>query len=279
MSRRLTPRRLLTGTGLTIMTTLLVVACLFPFYWMFVTSIKPEPEIFTKTPHLWTANPTFERYGALFEGDFLQQLVNSLIISTATVALTLLLAVVAAYALARLHIRGKTVLLVVLLSLQMLPEIVLIIPLYRFAIDAGLINTLIGVIVANLTMTVAFTIWLVRGYLVGIPIEIEEAAWVDGASRFTALWRIVLPLAWPGIAAAAVQGFISAWNELLIAVTFLREEELKTLPVALQSFFNEYFVDWGGVMAASTLFSIPILVFFGLVQRRLAQGFGGAVKG
>ncbi|MDR5701371.1 carbohydrate ABC transporter permease [Agromyces aerolatus] len=279
MSRAaVTPRRILSGLGLTIALAALVVICIFPYYWMFITSVKPEDEIFTRTPQLWTTNPTWDRYADLFQGEFLRQLGNSLIVSLGTVVLTLVFAIGAAYALARLRVRWRTVILIVLLSLQMLPEIVLIIPLFNFAVQAGFINTLIGVIVANLTTSVAFTVWLLRGYLLSIPNELEEAAWVDGASRFGALWRIVLPLAWPGIAAAAIYGFISAWNELLIAVTFLRSDDLRTLPVALQSYFNEYFTDWGGVMAASTLFSLPILIFFGFIQRHLAQGFGGALK-
>ncbi|SDU79346.1 carbohydrate ABC transporter permease [Jiangella alkaliphila] len=252
----------------------------FPFYWMILTSLKPETEIFTVTPQFWTSNPTLERYETLLRGAIGEQFLNSFIIAIGATFLATFCGMLAAYALSRFHVPAKTTITVALLVVQLLPAIVVVIPLYAVYREIGLLNTYSGVIIAHTALALALAVWLIRGFLAGIPISLDEAAMVDGANRAQILYHIIVPLALPGIAVSAIYAFITSWNELLLAMTFLQDESMKTLPGALQQFSSQYGTDWGGIMTASTIFAIPVMIFFIIVRRYIASGATvGAIKG
>jgi len=253
---------------------------IFPFYWMILTSIKPESEIFTVTPQFWTSDPTLSRYTTLLKGAIGHQLLNSVIIAGGATICSVILGMMCAYALSRFAIRAKSIIAVALLVVQMLPSIVVVIPLFTAYRTIGLLNSYTGVIIAHTALALALSVWLIRGFLAGIPMELDEAALVDGANRFQALVYIIFPLALPGVAVSAIFAFITSWNELLLAMTFLQQESMKTLPGALQQFTSQNGTDWGGTMTASTIFALPVMIFFVLIRRYLASGAAvGAVKG
>jgi ABC-type glycerol-3-phosphate transport system permease component len=259
---------------------IIAVISLFPFFWMLLTAIKPDNEIFSTTPHFITFSPTFSRFTNLLNGNIPQQMLNSLIVAIAVTVVTGAVAFLAAYALTRWRIPLRGVIIVVILAMQMLPQTVVVIPLFQVFRQAGLLNTYAGLVLSHLALTVGLCTYMVRSFLRDIPLELEESAMVEGASRFTALRLIVFPLAWPGIAASSVYAFITSWNELMFSATYMQRPEMETLPVALQQFFSSYYTDWGGVMAASVVFTIPVIIFFLLVQKRLTEGMlSGSVKG
>lgn len=253
---------------------------IFPFYWMFLTSVKPEPEIFTVTPKFWTFDPTFSRYAVLLEGAIGQQVLNSAIVAGGATVCAVVMGMMAGYALSRFAMPAKSAIAVTLLVVQMLPAIVVVIPLFTAYRRMGLLNSYVGVIIAHTALALALAVWLIRGFLAGIPTDLDEAALVDGANRFQALVHIIFPLALPGVAVSAIFAFITSWNELLLAMTFLQQESMKTLPGALQQFTSQNGTDWGGTMTASTIFALPVMIFFVLIRRYLASGAAvGAVKG
>jgi ABC-type glycerol-3-phosphate transport system permease component len=170
--------------------------------------------------------------------------------------------------------------MVVILATQLLPQTILVIPLFKVYRSAHLLNSYQGLILSHLALTVGLCTFMLRTFLLDIPVELEEAALVDGATRVRAVRSIVLPLAWPGLAASSVYAFITSWNELMFSATYMQRPAKETLPVALQQFFSSYYTDWGGVMAASVMFTVPVVLFFLVVQKRLMQGMtAGAVKG
>ncbi|MFC6081214.1 carbohydrate ABC transporter permease [Sphaerisporangium aureirubrum] len=253
---------------------------LFPFFWMVVTSLKPDADIFTRTPRFLPVEPIVSRYTALFDGSVPRQFLNSLIVAGATTVITGVIALLAGYALARFHIPLRRHLLIVILSIQMLPQTVLVIPLFVALRTTGLLGTYQGLVLSHLALTVGLATYMLRSFYLDIPEELEEAAMVDGASRFTAARLVVFPLVWPGLAASSIYGFITSWNELMFSATYMQQSERETLPVALQQYFSSYYSDWGGVMAASVIFTVPVVIFFLLVQKRLMRGMvAGAVKG
>lgn len=258
---------------------IVVVASLFPFFWMLVTSVKPDSDLFTKTPHFLVTSPTFDRYTHLLDGNIPTQFRNSLIVAAATTILTGLIALLAGYALARYRLRSRHILMVVILATQLLPQTILVIPLFTLFRNADLLNTYQGLTLSHLALTVGLCTFMLRSFILDIPRELEEAALVDGAGRMRALWSIVFPLAWPGLAASSVYAFITSWNELMFSATYMQRPEIETLPVALQQYFSSYYTDWGGVMAASVIFTVPVVLFFLAVQKRLMQGMAsGGVK-
>jgi ABC-type glycerol-3-phosphate transport system permease component len=276
----MTVRSLARRASLAIAVAVIAFVALFPFFWMVVTSIKPDAELFTKTPSFIPAHPTFARYTHLFHGNIPTQFRNSAIVAVGTTVLTGLIALLAGYALARYRLRLRNVLMVVILATQLLPQTVLVVPLFKVYRNAHLLNTYQGLILSHLALTVGLCTYMLRSFLLDIPVELEEAAMVDGASRMRAVRSVVLPLAWPGIAASSVYAFITSWNELMFSATYMQRPAKETLPVALQQFFSSYYTDWGGVMAASMLFTVPVVAFFLVVQKRLMQGMAaGAVKG
>jgi ABC-type glycerol-3-phosphate transport system permease component len=253
---------------------------LAPFLWMLLTSIKPEGEILRRTPSLWTAHPQFGRYRDVLHAGFARALRNSLIVATGTTVAGVAVAALAGYALARFDLPLRRYLLLMVMGVQMFPLVVLIIPLFVVMKALGLLDSWLGLIVAYLSFTTPLAVWLLRSFFETIPRDLEEAAMIDGATRFGAMVRVIFPLAGPGLAATAIFSFIAAWNEFLFALTFVKKENLRTLPVALSAFVGRSQADWGLIMAASVLFTVPVVLFFLVVHRRLTTGMvAGSVTG
>ncbi len=251
-----------------------------PFYWMLSTSLKPEPEIVRRTPVLWPSDPTLERYGLVLEAGFSRALGNSALVALGTTVAAVVLAALAGYALARFHLPLRRYLLVLVMSVQMFPTVVLIIPMFVVLRSTGLLDSHLGLIVAYLSFTCPLAVWILKSFFETIPPELEEAAMIDGATRMGAMRRVILPLAGPGLAACAIFSFIAAWNEFLFALTFVKDERIRTMPVALQSFVGQSQADWGMIMTASFLFTVPVVAFFLVLHRRLMQGMvTGAIQG
>jgi N,N'-diacetylchitobiose transport system permease protein len=257
----------------------------FPLYWMVLSAIKPAGELQHTTP--WTFAPTLDSFSRVLDvQNFGLYFVNSLIVAVAVVALSLLASFLSAVALTRFRFRGRTVLLVMLLVAQMVPVEALTIPLFFLMRSFGEVVPAIGLnqlgslVLVHLAFSLPFAIWLLRGFVAAVPTELEEAAALDGASRFRFTWQVLFPLVAPGLVAASVVSFIHAWNDFLFAKTFLISgTENRTLPLGLLVFFKPEEQDWGAIMAGSTLMTVPVLVFFLIVQRHLVSGMAGAVKG
>lgn len=252
----------------------------FPLLWMLLTSLKPQSEIISAEPVFWPSDFQWGRYADVLESGFATYLRNSLLVTTATTVLGVLVSIFAGYALARFRIPLRRYLLVVVLATQMFPMVVLIIPFFIVMRDLGLLGSLWGLVIAYLSFTTPLAVWILRGFFLGVPEELEQAALVDGCTRFGAMWRVILPLAGPGIAACAIFSWIAAWNEFLFALTFVKDDSLRTLPLALQAFVGRATTDHGAIMAASVLFTLPVVLFFLFVHKRLTTGMvAGAVKG
>jgi ABC-type glycerol-3-phosphate transport system permease component len=254
---------------------------LFPIYYVVITSLKPRSEIYTRTPDLWPSDPQWGQYTrVLGEGHVGRALLNSLIVAGASTLIVVVVAGMAAYALARLEVPFRRTLLMLILTTQMFPLVVLIIPLFVIMRNADLIGTYQGLILAYLAFTVPLAIWIMRGFIVTIPAELEQAAMIDGATRVGAMFRVILPIAGPGLVATGTLSFIAAWNEFMLALTFMNEEDRKTLPLVLQSFVGRGDTDWGAVMATSVIYTLPVVLFFLVLRKRLMLGMtAGAVKG
>ncbi|WP_207483034.1 carbohydrate ABC transporter permease [Arenibaculum pallidiluteum] len=250
----------------------------FPFYWMVTTSLKSQADALANPP-VWLFTPTLEHYAAaLFTKEVGATLVNSLIVGTATTVLAVGLGTPAAYALARFEFRGKRDLWFWFISNRMVSPIVLAVPFFLVARSLSLIDTHLVLILLYLTFTLPIVVWICTDQFRGIPPELEEAALLDGASRFTVFRRISLPLAMPGIAVSAIFAFIFSWNELLFALVLTRSQA-RTAPVAATSFMSGYELPWGEIMATGTLIVLPMIVFALIVSGRLVQGLTmGAVK-
>jgi len=274
-------RRRLARTGYNAAALLVLLVTVFPIYWMVATGFKRGVDILSFEPRWLPIPGTLENYrAAIGKPHFLQDVRNSLIVVTVTVFVSLGLAFLAALAAARFRFRGLAVLIVMLIVVQMVPLEALIIPIYLMLDSAHQTDQLAGIVVTYLTFVLPFSIWTLRGFIVNIPEELEEAAMVDGCTRAGAFRRILFPLVAPGLVATAVFSFILVWNDYLIAFVLLRSPEKQTLGIWLASFTTNHGTEWGAVMAGSTLFAIPAVVFFLLVQRRVVSGLtAGAVKG
>lgn len=257
----------------------------FPLYWMVLAAVKPPGELQSAAP--WTLAPTVASFQRVLSVEnFGLYFVNSIVVAVAVVALSLVVSFLSAVALTRFRFRGRTVLLVMLLVAQMVPVEALTIPLFFLMRSFGQVvpgiglNTLGSLVLVHLAFSLPFAIWLLRGFVASVPVELEEAAALDGASRFRFTWQVLFPLVAPGLVAASVVSFIHAWNDFLFAKTFLISgTENRTLPLGLLVFFKPEEQDWGAIMAGSTLMTVPALVFFLIVQRHLVSGMAGAVKG
>lgn len=279
MKTRITPRRVtrwsLQGVG--------VIACicffLLPAYWMMSTAIDPEAAFRggNLLPSGFTLTHFHEVLGRAGFGRFM---LNSLLVAGVTVLLSGLLALLAAVAVARFRFKARTSILVMILIAQMVPLEALVIPLFLQARSLHMLNSLLGLSVVYLAFSIPFAVWMLRGFVAAVPIEVEEAAYVDGASWWRMFWSVLFPLVAPGLVATSVFSFITAWNEFIFALTFLQDDSKFTVAIGLQRFFGQNTADWGPVMAASTLITIPVIIFFVAVQRNLVSGLSaGAVKG
>ena len=259
---------------------LLLAALLFPIYWMFVASLMPESRLFESRPLVPTA-VTFGHYRALFdERDFLVPLRNSLLVSGLTTLVAVPVAALCAYALARLRMRGKGLLLAFVLAISMFPQISIVPPLYLILRELRLLNTYPGLVLPYLTFSMPLAVWLLTGFFRQLPRDLEEAAMLDGATRMRALRDVVLPLAAPGIASTAILTFLYCWNEFLFALSFTLGPDRYTVPVAITLFRGRYQVPWGEVLAATVLATIPVALLVLACQRRIVAGLTvGATKG
>ncbi|QPP10897.1 carbohydrate ABC transporter permease [Streptomyces bathyalis] len=256
----------------------LVVA--FPLYWMVLSALKPAGEVRSAHPVPWTPNPSLDAFRRVFgQQDFGRYFLNSLLVAGTVVVASALIAFLAATAVARFRFRFRTTLLILFLVAQMVPVEALTIPMFFLMRDSGVLNSLLSLILPHLAFSLPFAVWMLRGFVKAVPEALEEQATIDGASRARFLWQILFPLVLPGLVATSVFSFISTWNDFLFAKSFIvSATENSTLPMALLVFFDTETPDWGGVMAASTVMTLPVLVFFLLVHRRLVSGLGGAVK-
>jgi N,N'-diacetylchitobiose transport system permease protein len=276
------PRRRRRAVGANVVALAFSVIWIFPVYWMLITAFKPRSDVMTATPGFLPLHPTLENFvGAVTKTNFLLNLRNSVIVVGAAIVFAMLIALFASAALSRFRFRGRRTIMVLILAVQMLPGAALLIPQFLIFNDLGLLNKYIGLILAYVAAVLPFSIWSLRGFFVTIPVEIEEAAMVDGAGTWTILWRVLFPLVVPGMISTSIFGFITAWNEYILAYTFMKDTTMYTLPIWLVSFrVPNQPVDFGGQMAASVLFSLPVVVFFLLIQRHLVTGMSaGAVKG
>ena len=277
----MTARRMLRRAWMYPLMAAVAAFALFPVYWVAITSLKPRSEIYTKTPDLWPNHPQWHIYpDVLGEGHVGRALINSLIAAGTTMVLCLIIASLAAYALTRFRIPLRRVLLMLVLITQMFPLVVLVIPLFVLERKANLLGTWSGLVLAYLAFTVPLAIWVMRSFLLSIPEELEHAARIDGATRLGAFVRVVLPLAAPGLATTAVLCFLEGWKEFMLALTFMNEEQRKTLPVVLQSFVGRGDTDWSSIMATSVIYSVPVVILFLLLRKHLMTArLAGAVKG
>ena len=260
----------------------LFVVIAFPVYWMIASAFKQEDELNGLTPTWIPLHPTLSHFrDAMNRPFFWDGVKNSLVVVSVTVALSMVLAFLAAIALAKFRFTGRSLFIVLIIGIQMLPQAGLIIPLYVVLARYHQVNALSGVIVTYMTFVLPFSVWVLRGFLLGIPKELEEAAMVDGSSRFGSFTRILLPLVAPGLVATSVFAFITTWNEYIFARVLLNDQSKQTATVWLSYFTGtSRNTDWGGLMAGSTLIAIPVIVFFLLVQRKIAFGLtSGAVRG
>ena len=283
MTRR--NRQLLHATGSYALIAVLCMFALLPLLWMFSTSLKGSAEQFLSPPHWIPQQPTLENYTRIFfserrtSGNFGTYFLNSLYISLMTTVLAIAIALPAAYAFSRFKFPGKDSAYFAVLARNMFPLIVFLIPIFTIMRTLGWINTYTGLIVAYLTFTLPLAIWLLKGFFDGIPNELEKAARIDGCTRFGAFLRVIVPLTASGMTAAGVNAFIQAWNEYGFARQLTESASMRTIPVGLAYFFTENTADWGGLMAAAFLFSVPVVVLFMIIQRFfIAALTSGAVK-
>jgi N,N'-diacetylchitobiose transport system permease protein len=273
--RRVVRRVVLNVTGL-----LVFFVMVFPVYWMVTTSFKPGNEVLSYSPHWLPTNPTLASFrDAIGRPYFWDNVKNSLIVVVSVVAASVSLAFLAALALAKFRFYGRRGFVVIIFAVQMVPLAALIIPLYIMLSRVHQVDTLTGVVVTYVAFVLPFCVWTLRGFVAGIPKELEEAAMVDGSTRFGAFVRIMLPLVAPGLVATSIFAFIQAWNEYIIAYVLLSSQEKQTLTIWLANFTTLRGTDWGSLMAGATLTALPVVVFFVLVHRRIAFGLtAGAVK-
>ena len=256
-----------------------------PMVWMLLTSIKSQFAAMQYPPQWWPNEPTLENYTKLLDptnpvgNDFLRYMWNSFYVSLATTVLGVAVAVPAAYAFSRFRFPGRTFLFFAVLLRNMFPAVVFLMPLFILMRWLGLVGTHGSLILTYLTFGLPLSIWLLKGFYDNIPIQLEQAARIDGATRFQAFLLIVMPLSVPGILATSIFSFIGAWNEYVYAATFLNRQDQLTLPVGIQRFFAEFATDWPGLMAATFLMSVPVVVLFLILQRYFVRALTeGAVK-
>jgi len=260
---------------------LVVLVCLFPFWWMALSSIKTLRELYTIPPIWWPSMPTLDNYHkVLFESNIPRYFLNSLVISIGSTVLALVLAIFASYGFARFNFRGKPLLQSLVLVGQLLPTAAIIVPLFITLRVLGLVNTYWGLILVYMIITLPLSVWMLTSYFKNIPAELDEAAIIDGASRLGVLFRITLPLSTPGLVSVLVYAFVTTWNEFIFALCFATDSSVKTLPIGLAEFSTEFNTDWGAVMAASVVMTLPIAILFLSMQRLFVGGLtAGATKG
>ncbi|SOD60841.1 N,N'-diacetylchitobiose transport system permease protein [Streptomyces zhaozhouensis] len=265
----------LNGTAL-----VLSVLFIFPVYWMLSTSFKDNSQVLTKDP-VFFFTPTFDHYSTATGVDlFWTYVANSFVVTVGAVLLALLVALAASFAIARMEFRGRRGMVIAVMMAQMAPWEILIIVVYLNARDAEMLNSLVTLTLIYFVMALPFTIWTLRGFIAAVPKELEESAMIDGCNRAQAFLRVIFPLLAPGLMATSLFGFIAAWNEYAMVLVLNKSPEAATLPLWLTQFQTNFGNDWGATMAASTMFTVPVLIVFLVLQRRVTGGLSaGAVKG
>lgn len=259
-----------------VVTLALLVVYIFPFLWVALTSVRPNNELFVDSFRLFSDIISLENYERLLRTDFPSFILNSLIICIPATLFTVIFSLLAAYSFSRQRFKYRGLLLIIVVFSQLFPWVALITPMYALFFNLGFVNTRHGLIIAYIAITVPFSVYMLLGYLDSVPRELDEAATLDGCSTLGTLWRVVMPVAWPGIAATAIYAFAQCWNEYIFALTLATDTRLKTIQVGLAGFFGEYTAEWGLVMAASVLATLPTLVIFMLLQRRLISGLAAS---
>jgi trehalose/maltose transport system permease protein len=273
--------RTLRHLGFLAVIALIFVYAVFPFYWAVVSSLRTGQGLFST--ELIPRHPSFANYVSVFaEQPFARNIVNSLIVAAVSVGFSLMLAVPAAYALGRVAFKGRVALLFAFLGVSMFPQIAVLSGMFEIIQRLGLFNRLLGVSLSYLLLTLPLTVWVLTAFMRDLPREIEEAAIVDGASPWTLIWRVLLPLMAPAIVATGLLAFICAWNEFLFALTFTISSDTRTVPVAIAliSGATGYELPWGNIMAASVVVTVPLVVLVFIFQHRIVAGLtAGAIKG
>ncbi|MEU4492015.1 carbohydrate ABC transporter permease [Streptomyces sp. NBC_00210] len=253
----------------------------FPLYWITITSLKRPGDIFTFPIAYWPRNFSLENYAGLFgNAQFGVYLTNSLIVATAAGVVATAISMLSAYVLARFEFRSKSALLMAALITQMIPSFIALGPLYLMMTELKLVDNRLGLILVYVGVCIPFCTVMLRGFFANIPDALEEAAMIDGLSRFGALFRVLLPVMKPGIIAAFIFNFVNCWNELFLSVTLMNSDDNKTVPTALNGFISSFNIDWGSMSAAAVLTIVPTMVLFAFASRHIVQGLtSGAVKG
>ncbi len=264
-----------------ILSVVLLAVMLFPFFAMVSTMLKPAKEVYTSPPHWIPRQLQLSNLAAVWqEYELGVYFKSSVIIALGAMVLNTLITVPAAYAVARLRFVGRKVILYLFLVIEMFSPVIVVISLFKIVAGLGLLDTYVSLIIANAVFTIAFTIWMMNGYFRSIPMEIEEAALIDGCSRVQTITRIMIPIAVPGLVTAMIYSFIFSWNEFLFGLTFIQSKEKMPLVIGLYQFVGRWTTQWELLNAAAFLAVIPVLVLFYLIEKRLVAGLaGGAVKG
>lgn len=273
-----------TDRNAVVLVALTVLACVFaagPVVWGLLTSLKPATQVVAYPPQLLPSPPTLESFLAVWQqSNFPVFFRNSLLVTASAVVVSLVLAVHAAYGLARFSFRGKTLLMLAILATSMIPGIAILVPLYNLSVKTGLYNTLPGMVIVYTAWNVPLLVWLLKGFFESVPLELEEAALMDGCGRFRLFYVIVMPIARPGLLAGSIMAMMSVWNDFLIGFTLAVSEQKRLLPYGLYAFISNIGVDWGQLMAATVLALLPVVFAFLIMQKWLVQGLmAGAVKG
>lgn len=265
--------------SLTAIAWILIVILLFPFIWMLFSSFKGPTEILSFPPTIFPKQISLVNYQKLFAGDFLYWLRNSLVVAFSTVVLVITLSTLGAYSITRFNYPGRSTISVAVLITYLFPPVLMLIPLLLIISAFQIADSYLALIIANTTFALPFSMWLLRSYFLSVPIEVEEAAMVDGASRARAFFEVVLPQVSPGIISTATFTFILAWDDYLFASTFTSSNNSQTLPVGIARYADELSADWGVLMAAAVAITVPVLVLFAILQARLIPNLNaGAVK-
>ncbi len=273
------------STGVwTVVAIAVAVVWAFPVYWMFNSSFLPNAVLQSTTPTFLPFGGSFDNFKNVFaDGKFVAALGISLTVTLTTVAVALFVAFLGALAISRFKFKGRKSFILAMLLIQMLPAEGMFIAQYKMMSSVGLLNNVLGLTLLYTAAVIPFTIWMLRGFVAGVPAELEEAGMVDGLSRTQAFMRITFPLLAPGLVASGVYAFLQAWNEFTVALVVMTEDQMKTLPLWLRGFVQASATretDWGLVMAASMMVAVPVIIFFMIVQSKMSSGLvGGAVKG
>lgn len=271
----------ITDIPLLLLTALIVFYLVFPFLSVVLTAFRPEEEIFSPSLKLFSTSYSLENFRKIFSGrtNFGKYIVNSIIVSLAATVVSVFIGMMTAYGLTRFRYKGRGLMLTGVAFTQLFPFVVLILPLYLIYYKIGFVNSYVGLIISYITISLPYNIFLLMGYIASIPVSIDEAGIIDGCSRMQVIFKLLFPIALPGIAATSVFSFLRSWNEYLFALTLMTDAAKKTVPVGLASFFGEYTADWGAVMAASVIAIIPTGIFFLLMQKQIISGLAaGSVK-